>query len=32
METATLIRVVSGALAVLIFGVIVWRRRRQTSD
>jgi hypothetical protein len=32
METAMLIRVACGALAIVIFGVIVWRRRRQTSD
>lgn len=29
METTTMIRIVAGILAVLILGVIVYRRRRQ---
>lgn len=28
MDHVTMIRLVAGALAVVVFGVIVWRRRR----
>jgi LPXTG-motif cell wall-anchored protein len=32
METATLIRVVAGVLALVVLGIIIWRRKRQTID
>jgi len=32
MESTTLIRVIAGALAVVIFLIILWRRRRQATD
>ncbi len=32
MDDMTLVRVIAGALAVGVFLIIVWRRRRQTSD
>jgi LPXTG-motif cell wall-anchored protein len=32
METATLIRIVAGALALVVLGIIIWRRKRQTID
>jgi hypothetical protein len=31
MDHATLIRIVAGVLAVVVFGVIVWRRGRVTE-
>jgi len=32
MDTITLVRVVAGILAVVVLGVIIWRRRRQASE
>jgi LPXTG-motif cell wall-anchored protein len=32
MDTATLIRIVAGVLALVVLGVIIWRRKRQTID
>ena len=32
MDTVTLIRVVAGSLAVLVLGIIIWRRRRHASE
>jgi LPXTG-motif cell wall-anchored protein len=32
METATLIRIVAGVLALVVLGIIIWRRKRQTID
>jgi len=32
MDSTTLIRVIAGALAVVVFLVILWRRRRQAAD
>jgi LPXTG-motif cell wall-anchored protein len=32
MDTTTLIRVVAGILALVILGIIIWRRKRQTID
>ncbi len=32
MEGTTLIRVIAGALAVVVFLIILWRRRRQAAD
>ncbi len=32
MDTVTIIRVLAGALAVLVLVIIVWRRRRQATD
>jgi LPXTG-motif cell wall-anchored protein len=32
METATLIRIVAGVLALVVLGIIIWRRKRQTLD
>ena len=32
MDTVTLIRVVAGCLAVLVLGIIIWRRRRHASE
>ncbi len=32
MDTVTIIRVLAGALAVLVLLIIVWRRRRQATD
>jgi len=31
MDTTTLIRVIAGVLALVVLGIIIWRRRRQTS-
>lgn len=32
MDNVTLIRVVAGILALVVLGIIIWRRRRQSSD
>jgi len=32
MDTVTLIRVVAGILAVVVLGIIIWRRRRQAAE
>jgi LPXTG-motif cell wall-anchored protein len=32
METSTLIRIVAGVLALVVLGIIIWRRKRQTID
>lgn len=32
MDTVTLIRVVAASLAVLVLGIIIWRRRRHASE
>jgi LPXTG-motif cell wall-anchored protein len=32
MDTVTLIRVVAGVLALVVFGIIIWRRKRQSID
>jgi hypothetical protein len=32
MDTVTLIRIVAGALAVVVIFIIIWRRRRKTLE
>jgi LPXTG-motif cell wall-anchored protein len=32
MDNTTLIRVIAGALALVVLGIIIWRRKRQTID
>lgn len=32
METVMLIRIIAGILAVVVLGIIIWRRRRQASE
>lgn len=32
MDTVTLIRIIAGILAVVVLGIIIWRRRRQASE
>jgi LPXTG-motif cell wall-anchored protein len=32
MDNATLIRVVAGVLALVVLGIIIWRRKRQSLD
>jgi predicted Rdx family selenoprotein len=32
MDNVTLIRVVSGVMALVVLGIIIWRRKRQTLD
>jgi LPXTG-motif cell wall-anchored protein len=32
METTTLVRIVAGVLALVVLGIIIWRRKRQTID
>ncbi len=32
MDNVTLIRIVAGVLAVIVLGIIIWRRRRQSVD
>jgi LPXTG-motif cell wall-anchored protein len=32
MDNVTLIRVVAGVLALVVLGIIIWRRKRQTID
>jgi LPXTG-motif cell wall-anchored protein len=32
MDNVTLIRVIAGILAVVVLGIIIWRRRRQASQ
>ena len=32
MDTSTLIRIVAGVLALVVLGIIIWRRKRQTID
>jgi NaMN:DMB phosphoribosyltransferase len=31
MDPATVVRVVAGALAVVVLGIIIWRRKRKAS-
>jgi membrane protein DedA with SNARE-associated domain len=32
MDNTTLIRIVAGVLALVILGIIIWRRKRQSID
>jgi LPXTG-motif cell wall-anchored protein len=32
MDNVTLIRIVAGVLALVVLGVIIWRRKRQSID
>jgi LPXTG-motif cell wall-anchored protein len=32
MDTTTLIRVVAGVLALVVLGIIIWRRRRKAVE
>jgi LPXTG-motif cell wall-anchored protein len=32
MDNTTLIRIIAGALALVVLGIIIWRRKRQTID
>lgn len=32
MDDVTTVRIIAGILAMLVLGVIVWRRRRQASE
>jgi LPXTG-motif cell wall-anchored protein len=32
MDDVTLIRIIAGILAVVVLGIIIWRRRRQASE
>ena len=32
MDDVTMIRTIAGALAIAVFGIIVWRRNRQASE
>ena len=32
MDNVTLIRVVAGVLALVVLGIIIWRRKRQSID
>jgi LPXTG-motif cell wall-anchored protein len=32
MDSVTLIRVIAGVLAIVILGIIIWRRKRRTID
>jgi len=32
MDTTTLVRVVAGVLALVVLGIIIWRRKRQSID
>jgi len=32
MDTTTLIRIVAGVLALVVLGIIIWRRKRQSID
>jgi LPXTG-motif cell wall-anchored protein len=32
MDNVTLIRVIAGVLALVVLGIIVWRRKRQSID
>ena len=32
MDNVTLIRVIAGILALVVLGIIIWRRKRQTTD
>jgi LPXTG-motif cell wall-anchored protein len=32
MDSATLIRIVAGVLALVVLGIIIWRRKRQSID
>jgi LPXTG-motif cell wall-anchored protein len=32
MDTTTLVRIVAGVLALVVLGIIIWRRKRQTID
>ena len=32
MDDVTMIRTIAGALAITVFGIIVWRRNRQASE
>ena len=32
MDSVTLIRIVAGILALVVLGIIIWRRKRQSID
>jgi LPXTG-motif cell wall-anchored protein len=32
MDNVTLIRVIAGVGALIVLGIIIWRRKRQTTD
>jgi LPXTG-motif cell wall-anchored protein len=32
MDSTTMIRVIAGVLAVVVLGIIIWRRKRQSID
>jgi len=32
MDNVTLIRMIAGILALVVLGIIIWRRKRQTTD
>jgi LPXTG-motif cell wall-anchored protein len=32
MDNVTLIRVIAGIAALIVLGIIIWRRKRQTTD
>jgi LPXTG-motif cell wall-anchored protein len=32
MDTTTVVRVVAGVLALVVLGIIIWRRKRQSID
>jgi len=32
MDNVTLIRIVAGVLALVVLGIIIWRRKRQSID
>jgi LPXTG-motif cell wall-anchored protein len=32
MDAVTLVRIIAGILAVVVLGIIIWRRRRQASE
>jgi LPXTG-motif cell wall-anchored protein len=32
MDSTTLVRIVAGALALVVLGIIIWRRKRQSID
>lgn len=32
MDNVTLIRVIAGIAAFIVLGIIIWRRKRQTTD
>jgi LPXTG-motif cell wall-anchored protein len=32
MDTTTVVRIVAGVLALVVLGIIIWRRKRQSID